>query len=155
MSGGAGKCPECGALLNPGEACVNRFHACLVLDYSGPAYGTVHHLVVATYMLQHPSRLTADGWLATRSLLKAFLHEGRTPAAVRQEDRRSLDSGVRSVKLKNRAAAPVVRTRSWPATIADVRLERGEVYCASVTQWATAALAAALGMEPEGADHGE
>ena len=85
----------------------------------------------------------------------AFLHEWRTPTAVRQAERRALDSGVRSVKLKNRAAAPVVRARSWPATIADVRLERGEVSCAGVTQWATAVLAAAPGMEPEGADHGE
>lgn len=154
MSGAAGKCPECGALLEAGEACADRFHACLVLDFSDPAYGMVHHLVVATYMLQHPSRLTAEGWPAARALLKAFLHEGRTPAAVRQEDRRALDSGRRSVKLKNRAAAPVVRSRTWPATIADVRLESGEAYCASVTQWATAALAAALDMELEDADRG-
>jgi hypothetical protein len=155
MNGGTGKCPECGALPDAGEACDERFHACLVLDFSDPAYGAVHHLVVATYMLQHPSRLTAEGWLATRTLLQAFLQEGRTPAAVRREDRRLLDSGARSIKLKNRAAAPVVRARFWPATLADVRRESGEAYCASVTQWATAALAAALAMAPEGADRGE
>ncbi len=48
------KCPECGAELPPGERCEERFNLCLALEYENPAaYGRVHHLTVACYMLQH------------------------------------------------------------------------------------------------------
>ena len=53
-------CPECGA---PAQSCETRYHECLVKEFSEPGYGAVHHLTVATYMLQHSSKLTKEGWL--------------------------------------------------------------------------------------------
>ncbi len=47
------KCPECGALDN---ACETRFHEFLVKEFEEAGYGTVHHLTVTAYMLQHSRR---------------------------------------------------------------------------------------------------
>ena len=74
-------CPECGAAETRCEA---QFHRFLALEYSDAAYGAVHHLTVAAYMLQHSSKLTAEGWLFERDLLKRFLVVGASPSEVRR-----------------------------------------------------------------------
>ncbi len=59
------RCPECGA---PDSACEARFHELLALEFEEAGYGAVHHLTVATYMLQHSSKLTRERLdLRTRS----------------------------------------------------------------------------------------
>jgi len=59
-------CPECGAT---DVACEIRFNEFLILEFTDPGFGEVHHLTVATYMLQHSSKLTRQGWLQMRDLL--------------------------------------------------------------------------------------
>jgi hypothetical protein len=132
-------CPECGA---PEALCQTRFDECLALEFSDPGgYGSVHNLTVAAYMLQHSSRLTKEGWLFERSLLREFLLEGKSPALVRQENRQALDSGKRQFKIKSRTGQPVVAKTAWTKTILEVRTENAEIYCADVTEWAKAVLA--------------
>lgn len=72
-------CPQCGAL------CLPRFDEFLALEFSDPGYGAAHNLTVAAYMAQHSSRLTREGWLFERSLLREFVVEGKAPALGRQE----------------------------------------------------------------------
>ena len=90
-------CPECGAQDN---ACEARFHECLALEFSDAAYSAVHHLTVAAYMLQHSSKLTRDGWLHERNLLREFLVENKPPAFIRQQNKVLVDSGKQAFKIK-------------------------------------------------------
>ena len=72
-------CPECGAADN---LCQSRFDEFLVLEFTDPGYGAVHHLTVTAYMLQHSSKLTREGWLHERELLREFLVENKPPAFI-------------------------------------------------------------------------
>ncbi len=130
-------CPECGAT---GTLCQSRFDEFLALEFSDPAYGAVHNLTVATYMLQHSSQLTREGWLHERELLRAFLIENKSPAVIRQQNKDKVDSGKRQFKIKSRTGQPVIEKTAWARTILDVRAETAETYCADVTEWARSAL---------------
>lgn len=129
-------CSECGA---SGNQCEERFHACLAKEFEDAGYGAVHHLTVSAYMLQHSSKLTREGWLYERDLLRDFLVNNKPPAKVRQQNRARLDSGRREFKIKSRVAQPKV-SQVWSSTILDVRLEDAVQYCQDVMAWARSVL---------------
>jgi hypothetical protein len=128
-------CPECGA-----EDCQTRFDECLALEFTNADYGVVHHLTVATYMLQHSSKLTREGWLHERELLREFLVENKPPAFIRKQNKDLVDSGKRTFKIKSRDGRRIIQKSAWTKTILDVRFENAETYCADVTAWAKAVL---------------
>jgi len=130
-------CPECGAA---DTLCQTRFDECLILEFSDAAYGAVHHLTVAAYMVQHSSHLTRAGWLYERELLREFLVENKPPAYVRKRNKDLVDSGKRTFKIKSRDSKPVIDKKNWKKTILDVRMENAEAYCADVTVWARSVL---------------
>ena len=127
-------CPECGA---PAGECESRYHECLVKEFSEPGYGAVHHLTVSAYMLQHSSRLTREGWLYERELLREFLVEKKSPAFIRKQNRDVLDSGKRNFRIKPKTGEPVIVKIMWTKTILDIRAEDATVYCADVREWAS------------------
>ena len=130
-------CPECDA----SEAlCQTRFDEFLVLEFTDAGYGAVHHLTVTAYILQHSSKLTREGWLHERELLREFLVENKPPAFIRKQNRDLVDSGKRTFKIKSRDGLSVINKSTWTKTIIDVRTENAEVYCADVSTWATAVL---------------
>lgn len=126
-------CPDCGV---PNNACETRFHECLVKEFEDAAYGAVHHLTVAAYMLQHSSQLTREGWLHKRELLREFLVENKPPAFIRQQNRDLVDSEKRTFKIRLKDAKPVINKTAWMRTILDVRTENAEIYCEDVIAWA-------------------
>lgn len=128
-------CPECG-----GFDCRSRFDSFLVLEFTDPAFGAVHHLTVTAYMVQHSSQLTREGWLHERELLRAFLMENKPPAFIRKQSKDLVDSGKRTFKIKSRDGKPVIGKTKWAKTILDVRTENAEVYCEDVSAWAMAVL---------------
>jgi len=130
-------CPECGA---PDGACEARYHEFLVKEFEDAGYGAVHHLTVATYTLQHSSKLTKEAWLYERGLLREFLIEKKPPSFVRKEKRDVVDSGKRTFKIKAEDGLPKIVRTTWSKTILDVRDENADVYCADVTAWAQATL---------------
>jgi hypothetical protein len=130
-------CSECGA---PNAACQARFDDFLVLEFTKPGYGAVHHLTVAAYMLQHSSRLTMEGWLHERALLREFLIAEKPPAFIRKQSKDKVDSGKRDFKIKSRTGQPVIQKTTWKKTILDVRMEKADTYCADVKAWAYAVL---------------
>ncbi len=139
-------CPECGA---PGAQCRSRFDEFLALEFSDPAYGAVHNLTVATYMLQHSSQLTKEGWLEMRELLRAFLVENKPPSFIRKQNKDKVDSGKREFKIKSRTGQPVIEKTAWAKTILDVRADNAKIYCADVTAWAKSALDDSGTIEPK------
>ncbi|HJS17926.1 MAG TPA: DUF5946 family protein [Anaerolineales bacterium] len=130
-------CPECGA---QDHLCQARFDEFLVLEFTDAGYGAVHHLTVATYMLQHSSKMTCEGWLHERELLREFLVENKSPQSIRRQNKDLVDSGKRTFKFKSKDGLPVVDKTTWTKTILDVRTENAEVYCKDVTAWARSAL---------------
>ena len=130
-------CPECGA---PDAACETRFHECLVKEFEDAGYGIVHHLTVAAYMLQHSSKLTREGWLHERELLREFLVQNKPPAYIRKQNKDLVDSAKRTFKIKSRDGKSVINKTSWAQTILDVRMENAEVYCEDVNAWARSVL---------------
>jgi hypothetical protein len=120
-------------------SCQTRFDEFLVLEFSDPGYGAVHHLTVAAYLLQHSSQLTREGWLYERDLLRAFIIENKPPSLIRKQNRDKVDSGKRDFKIKSKTGQPVIAKTTWAKTICDVRAENAETYCADVTEWAKSA----------------
>lgn len=130
-------CPECGT---PDNVCETRFYECLAKEFEDPAYGVVHHLTVAAYMLQHSSKLTYEGWLYERALLREFLVANKPPAFIRKQNKDLVDSGKRAFKFKSKDGKPVISKTAWTKTILDIRMENAEVYCEDVTGWARSVL---------------
>jgi hypothetical protein len=95
-------CAECGAPWTAEDNCTQRYHRFLALELSNPEYGVVHHLTVATYMLQHPSQLSLQGWQAMREQLRQFLDEGLRPEEARARIRKSAAFQARSWSFKKR-----------------------------------------------------
>jgi hypothetical protein len=130
-------CIECGA---PENACEARYHECLAREFEDTSYGAVHHLTVATYMLQHSNKLTKEGWLRERELLREFLVENKPPAFVRKQNRDVVDNGQRKFKITSKDGQPKISRAHWTKTVLDVRMENAETYCADVNAWAKSAL---------------
>jgi hypothetical protein len=130
-------CPECGAADN---LCQSRFDEFLVLEFTDPGYGAVHHLTVATYMLQHSSKMSREGWLHERELLREFLVENKPPSFIRKQNKDLVDSGKRTFKFKSTDGKPVTDKTTWKKTILDIRTESAGVYCEDVTDWARSVL---------------
>ncbi len=144
---GLNLCPECGAALDPGESCEERFHRCLALEYEDwTGYGAVHHLTVPAYMLQHPGRYSREGGLEARRLLAAFL-SGKAPTTVRSQNRAHLDSGRRPWRMAGGEPVAPPAGATWSRTISDVRMDDPATYCAGVVEWARAVLADTAGWE--------
>lgn len=130
-------CPECGAADN---LCQARFEEFLVLEFTDPGYGAVHHLTVATFMVQHSSRMTREGWMYERELLRVFLIENKPPAMVRKQIKDTVDSGRRTFKIKSKTGVPVIDKITWRKTILDVRAENADVYREDINTWARSVL---------------
>jgi hypothetical protein len=130
-------CPECGA---PENMCQARFDEFLILEFSDPGYGIVHNLTVATFMLQHSSRMSREGWLYERELLREFLVENKSPELIRRQHKDVVDSGRRTFKFKSKDGKPVIDKATWAKTILNVRPEDPEIYCQDITAWAKSAL---------------
>ena len=117
-----------------------RFDEFLALEFTDAGFGAIHHLTVTAYMIQHSSKLTREGWLHERELLREFLVENKPPAFIRKQNRDLVDSGKRTFKIKSRDGKPVINKTSWTKTILNVRTENAEIYCADVSAWARAVL---------------
>ncbi len=134
------KCPQCGAELASGENCRDRFDLCLAKEFEHPtSYGSVHHLTVACYMLQH-NLYSREAWLEARKMVAQFVHQGITPADVRRQNRQAFDSGHRQWSFTKGAKMAGLDGIVWSRTIADVRHDTPKVYCADVKTWATGVL---------------
>ena len=143
-------CPECGA---PDQQCQSRFDEFLVLEFTDPGYGAVHHLTVAAFMVQHSSRMTPEGWKYERDLLREFLVEKKTPAMIRKQIKKTVDSGTRTFKFKSKTGVPVIDKPTWSKTILDVHSETAEVYDEEINAWARSVLEEAEGLNTRTMDN--
>lgn len=85
-------------------------------------------------MLQH-NRYSRDGWIQVRQMLAHFL-AGLTPADARRDQRKAFDSGKRTLSFTKGPKLAGVESIAWTRTIANVRFDTAEHYCADVWAWA-------------------
>jgi hypothetical protein len=134
-------CPECGALLNENESCQSIFDEFLGLEFSDPAYGAVHFLTVACFMIQH-GRYSDEALAWIEGQLRAYLYEGAPPEHIRRQAARETSQSMRTWKVSRPAGAPPLPRVAWSMTIADVagRYRDAESYRDLVRQWAHSTL---------------
>jgi hypothetical protein len=136
-------CPECGAIQPDGKPCQAIFDDFLVLEFSDPAFGEVHMLTVACFMIQH-ERYSDEGLRWIEKQLRDHL-EGNVPVErIRRQAGREADQANRSWKVTRQPGARPLPKIAWSMTIADVdtgcRDEHGEPdaarYCELIRRWA-------------------
>jgi len=138
-------CPECGAERQNAATCEEDFHQMLFWESENLAeLGVVHHLMVLSYYLQHPSLYSPEGLAAGQELLADFVVRGLPPAEVRQRDRAARDSQNRPYPITSRpdARGSYDRPMRWTMRAADVGAGGPEHYCANVRAWAQSIYAA-------------
>lgn len=133
-------CSQCGAVFISDETCQDRFNVSQIKEIEQPAYYAVHHLSVPCYMLQH-NAYSRKGWIEVRKLLSKFVYDGWTPALARRQNRVNADSGHRTWSFTKGPKLPGVENIAWSYTIAEVRLNTAESYCADARHWAESILA--------------
>jgi len=129
-------CQECGAPWATEDNCTERFHRFMALEMTNAAYGAVHHLTVAAYMLQHPNQLSQRGWQEERDLLKQFVIDGVSPAEIRTRRRGDYDSGNRTLSLSKGPRLRLPPGFTWTLTILSVDDSTPEQYCQDIARWA-------------------
>lgn len=134
-------CAECGAPWTAEDNCEEQFHRFLVLEFTDPDYGAVHHLTVAAYMLQHPSRLSLKGWQAIRELLGQFVEDGVSPAEVRTRRQKSVDNRHRLWSFKKGPRLQLPSAFAWTQTILSIDDATAAQYRENIEQWARQTLA--------------
>jgi hypothetical protein len=134
------KCLDCGAELKDDETCRERFDRCLAFEYEHPeTYGAVHHLTVPCYMLQH-NEYSKDAWSEARQMVAQFVHKNSSPQEMLKLNRVRYDRRHRKWRVTGGEKLARFDQVPWTRTIADVRLETPEQYCADVRLWADSVL---------------
>lgn len=129
-------CPECGASLPVQTTCQDLFDAMLVKEFNDPAYGQVHMLTVACFMIQHNGYSDeALVWIAQQ--LRANLEQGLPAEQIRRQAARGAQQQNRAWKVTRQPSARALPRIHWSMTIADVAgAADAATYCALVTAWA-------------------
>jgi hypothetical protein len=131
-------CMECGAVWRDGITCLDHFHQMLAWEFEDPGgAGTVHHLSVLCYNLQHPSVYSPDALTWAKALLGRYVVEHITPQQVRDEHRESLASRNRPYKIRGTAESHGVYVHpvTWTTTIDGVTKGGLVGYCERVEAW--------------------
>lgn len=127
------RCPRCGA--RPAHTYYqNYFVTCQAQEFEQPAYFSVHHISVPCYLLQY-NRYSREGWLVTRERLLQYVNSEASPSMIADSDCRKFDNGHRTWSFTKGEKLAGVEDIVWSRTIADVRLDTAEHYCADVLAW--------------------
>lgn len=100
--------------------------------------GSVHHIMVLSYYLQHPSLYSQTGLQYARQLLRDFVIQRISPTQIRSEHKALLNSRDRKWNVTSRRdpkgsyGCPV----HWKMTCRDVVDAGIQQYIASVQTWA-------------------
>jgi hypothetical protein len=98
-------------------------------------------------MLQH-NAYSREAWVEARKMVAQCIQDGVTPAEIREMNRSKFDRGRRKWSVTKGAKLAEFDTIVWSRTIADVRLDDPEVYCADVKLWAMSVLSDSQSVSP-------
>lgn len=131
-------CPECGAALPAGKSCMDDFHQMLFWEAEDQRLGVVHHLMVPSFYIQHPSLYSPEGLRFSQRLLLDFVEHGLSPEEARRRNRDQVDSGKRDWKIKGapESQGSYARPVPWTMRACDVTASGMDHYVAQVRTWA-------------------
>jgi hypothetical protein len=135
------RCPICGAILPPGMTCQMIFDECLIREFTDPAYGQVHMLTVACFMIQH-RRYTNEALAWIKPQIQDHLN-GVTAQHIRQRAYQETQQRQRTWHVVQREGTVSPPSVVWSVTIADVVpcWDNAETYGEQIKRWARATLA--------------
>lgn len=134
-------CLDCGARLEAGTTCQSIFDSFLTLEFSDPAYGEVHFLTVACFMVQHGRYSDATlAWI--QSKLRAYLEENLPVSEIRRSAADETNNVERGWQVLRQAQDRPLPKINWQVTIADVAEHAADAadYCNWVRRWGAATL---------------
>lgn len=134
-------CPDCGVALKGFASCQEIFDSLLALEFSSPAYGAVHMLTVACYMIQH--RRYSDealAWIAKS--LRSHLEEDVPVDDIRLNMASDAAQDNRTWKVLRQADEQPLENIAWSVTVADVagQAATAQGYRSAIRRWAQATL---------------
>ena len=132
-------CNECGAPVSKGNACKDYFEQMITWDFEDfTGAGTVHHLTVLCYNLQHPSNYSKRGLEDAKNFLKEFVVKKASFEEHDRRNRKRLSSSVRDWKIsgtpEDHGGYTVIP--QWSIRTPDVTIGGKEGYEARVEKWA-------------------
>jgi hypothetical protein len=134
-------CALCGAVLPEGSTCQTIFDEFLALEFADPAYGQVHFLTVACFMIQHGG-YSDEGYAWIKSTLRDYFDNNLTGPQLLRLAAEGTDNSVRNWKVKRQSDEPPLPKIAWSMTVADVarNMHDAESYCEQMRQWGRATL---------------
>lgn len=112
-------CPECHAIHLQGKDCQTIFDEFMVFEFTDPAYGEVHMLTVACFMIQH-GRYSDDGLAWIEQKLRENLEQGVSQFQIRRESSKEVGQERRDWHATRRPGDPPLPQIAWSMTIQDV-----------------------------------
>lgn len=134
-------CPQCGVQYRNGVTCEDAFNQMLALEFADEAFGRVHFLTVACYMIQHGFySSSALDWIGER--LQEYLQEQLPVSRIRQQAAHRVDDALREWKVLRQPNDPVQSKIAWSMTIQDVvnDYQNAAEYVDQVQGWAARTL---------------
>jgi hypothetical protein len=137
-------CPECRTGWPDALTCEDAFHQALAWDFEDSRAGSVHHLTVLCYHLQHPSLYSSEGLKCAEGLLVEFLEKGKTPEIVRRENYETVQNNRRnwSIMSSGSNTSAYGTPPMWNMSIRDVVTGGIGNYPEKVRAWAESILRA-------------
>jgi len=134
-------CSICGATWEGDLTCQNAFDEFLALEFRNAAYGRVHMLTVACFMIQH-QRYSNPALAWMQQNLCDALENGISPTDIRTQMASTVDQKKRGWKVKHQPDEPKLPHIDWSITIAEVHPHKDDPtsYCTWVEHWAKATL---------------
>lgn len=129
-----GKCIECGAKETDGFSCYDMFQFPLVWEHNDPELYALHFWLVSSYMIQHPSNYTEEGYkLMINLFTEAYDNEWHTDYILRKN--RDLVSKIDKITnpLPNNKRKRIFR--NWSMTIEDIYLSGEENAMKKIKKW--------------------
>lgn len=112
-------CPECGAPQRDDRDCQTIFDEFLVLEFTDAAFGEVHFLTVACFMVQH-GRYSDAGLAWIEQKLRENLEQDISQFQIRAEAAQAVGQDQRDWKVTRRPGDAPLLPIAWSMTIQDV-----------------------------------
>lgn len=126
-------CTKCGTVHTGEKTCESIFGEFMALEFTDPAYGRVHFLTVACYMVQHEG-YSDELYVWVQTALRKYLEEGQNTEMIRQD---AAQGPGRTKGIRRPADAKSLPKVAWSMTIVDVaaQMQDAESYCKLIERW--------------------
>lgn len=132
-------CIECGGKLFDGKACKDYFEEMITWDFEDfMGAGSVHHLTVLCYNLQHPKLYSKRGLKDAKEFLTEFVLQKSSFEEHDKRNRERLSSSVRDWKISGTVEdyGEYDNDFEWTIHASDITIQGKEGYEERVQLWA-------------------